>query len=92
MNSFLKATASNLTLEDGYSYPEMLGTLWSMRKLRTANTTFLTVPVATEPNITANGADAIQLDPARSKLLWDALRRDQIAEYLALNSDAAVLR
>ncbi len=92
VNSFLKATASNLTLEEGYSYPEMLGTLWSMRKLRTATTTFLTVPVADEPNITVAGADAIQLDPTKDALLWDALRRDRIADYLALNSDAEVLQ
>ncbi len=92
VNRFLKATASNLTLENGYSYPEMLGTLWSMRNLRTANTTFLTVPVADEPNITVNGADAILLDRAKDSLLWDALRRDRIADYLVLNSDAEVLR
>ncbi len=92
VNTFLKATASNLTLEKGYSYPEMLGTLWSMRKLRTTNTTFLTVPVADQPHIKVNGADAIQLDPAKDSLLWDALRRDRIADYLALNSDAAVLQ
>lgn len=92
VNRFLKATASNLTLEKGYSYPEMLGTLWSMRNLRTANTTFLTVPVADQPNIKVDGADAIQLDPAKDGPLWDALRRDRIADYLALNSDVEVLR
>lgn len=92
VNRFLKATASNLTLEKGYSYPEMLGTLWSMRNLRSANTTFLTVPVADQPNIIVKGADAIQLDRAKDSLLWDALRRDRIADYLALNSDAAVLQ
>lgn len=92
VNRFLKTTASNLTLEKGYSYPSMLGTLWSMRNLRTANTTFLTVPVADQPNITVDGADAIQLDPAKDGLLWDALRRDRIADYLALNQDVEVLR
>lgn len=92
VNTFLKATASNLTLEKGYSYPEMLGTLWSMRNLRTANTTFLTVPVADQPNVTVDGTDAIQLDPAKDRLLWDALRRDKLAEYLALNPDVEVLR
>lgn len=92
VNAFLKATASNLTLEDGFSYPSMLGTLWSMRNLRTANTTFLTVPVAARPNFRFAGTDAIRLDPAKDALLWDALRRDELAEYLALTSDVAVLR
>jgi LCP family protein required for cell wall assembly len=92
VNAFLKATASNLTLEQGYGYPSMLGTLWSMRNLRSANTTFLTVPVADQPNITVDGLDAIQLDPAKDSLLWDALRRDKIADYLALNQDVEVLR
>lgn len=92
VNGFLKATASNLTLEQGFSYPEMLGTLWSMRKMRSANTTFLTVPVADEPNVVLDGVDGIRLDPAKDSLLWDALRRDKIAEYLALNSDVDVLR
>lgn len=92
VNSMLRSTASNLALEKGYGYPSMLGTLWSMRRLRTTNTTFLTVPVADQPFVGSGVNAGIRLDPAKDALLWDALRRDRIADYLLLNSDAAVLR
>ncbi|MCZ4500561.1 MAG: transcriptional regulator [Marmoricola sp.] len=89
LNRLLHATASNLTLEKGFSYPSMAGMLWSMRGLRTSNTTFLTMPVADSPY----GTDgSVLLDHAKDAPLWDALRRDRIADYLALDQDATVLR
>lgn len=91
VQKMLRSTASNLTLEDGYSYPSMFGTLFSMRRLRSSNTTFLTVPTATKANVLVNGVAAIRLDPVKDAALWDALRRDQLAEYLATNEDAVVL-
>jgi LCP family protein required for cell wall assembly len=91
VNKLLRATAGHLALEKGFSYPEMLGLLWSMRHLRTSNTTFLTVPVAAKPFATANGTDYVLLDEQRDAELWAALREDRLAEYLALHSDAAVL-
>jgi len=92
LNKVLRSSAEHLTLEKGFSYPGMLGQLWSMRKLRTTNTTFLTVPVAAKPNAKVAGADVIRLDPTKDEVLWDALRKDRVAEYLAFNSDAAVLQ
>jgi hypothetical protein len=91
VNKVLRSGAGHLTLEDGFGYPGMLGQIWSMRKLRTTNTTFLTVPVAVKPNGKVDGNDVINLDPAKDQALWDALRQDRIADYLALNSDADVL-
>ena len=83
--------ASSTTLENGYSYPSMFGTLWSLRHLRTANTTFLTVPVAANPLATQAGNDYVLLDDRADALLWTALRQDRLAEYLTLHDDAAVL-
>jgi LCP family protein required for cell wall assembly len=91
LNKILRSGARNLTLEHGFSYPGMIGQLWSMRKLRTTNTTFLTVPVAAKPNTKADGEDVVQLDRAKDQVLWDALRKDRLADYLAFNSDADVL-
>jgi len=91
LNKILRSGAGHLTLEDGFSYPGMLGQLWSMRKLRTTNTTFLTVPVAAKPNSHVGTDDVILLDPAKDQELWTALRQDRIADYLALSSDADVL-
>jgi LCP family protein required for cell wall assembly len=91
LNRILRATAGHLTLEKGFSYPGMLGQVFSMRKLRTSNTTFLTVPVAVEPGAPVGKDGVIELDPAKDQLLWDALRKDRIADYLALNPDADVL-
>jgi LCP family protein required for cell wall assembly len=91
VNKVLRSTAGHLTLEDGFGYPGMIGQLWSMRKLRTSNTTFLTVPVAARPNGRVGGQDVINLDPAKDQELWTALRQDRIADYLALSADADVL-
>ena len=91
VNRMLRSTASHLALEDDFSYPGMLGTLWSMRHLRTGNTTFLTVPVTAEPLASQGQTDYVILDPAAGAELWGALRQDRLAEYLALNTDADVL-
>jgi LCP family protein required for cell wall assembly len=91
MSRVLRAGARHLALEKGFSYPSMLGTLWSMRHLRTSDTTFLTVPVAAKPLPTRNGSDYVLLDEQADRQLWTALRRDRLAEYVALHSDAAVL-
>lgn len=88
VQKMLRATAINLTLEKGFSYPSMLLTLFSMRHLRTTNTTFLTVPTAVEQN----SPNAILLDPTKDAALWDALRKDRLDAYLTTNKDAVVLR
>jgi LCP family protein required for cell wall assembly len=91
VNRMLRATAGHLAVEDGFSYPRMFGLLWSMRRVRTGNTTFLTVPVAAKPLATQDGADYVVLDEQRDEELWAALREDRIGPYLALNTDAEVL-
>jgi LCP family protein required for cell wall assembly len=91
MSRMLRAGARHLALEKGFSYPSMLGTLWSMRHLRTSDTTFLTVPVAAKPLATQHGSDYVLLDEQADRQLWTALREDRLAEYLALHGDAAVL-
>jgi len=91
VNKMLRATAGHLALEHGFSFPSMLGLVWSMRHLRTSNTTFLTAPVAAKPLATQGGADYVLLDEQRDEELWSALREDRLADYLALHSDAAVL-
>jgi anionic cell wall polymer biosynthesis LytR-Cps2A-Psr (LCP) family protein len=91
VNRMLRATAGHLALEKGFSYRSMLGTLWSMRHLRTSSTTFLTVPVAAKPLATQDGTDYVLLDEQADQELWTALREDRLAEYLALHTGASVL-
>ena len=69
----------------------MLGTLWSMRHLSPANTTFLTVPVAAQPLAGRKGNDDVLLDEKRDAVLWTALREDRLGEYLQLHADARLL-
>lgn len=85
VSKLLRASAGHTTLEDGYSYPSMFGTLWSMRRMRTTNTTFLTVPAAENPIVTVDGVDYVRLDETKDAELWDALRTDTVAEYLQLS-------
>jgi LCP family protein required for cell wall assembly len=89
VNGLLRATTSHLAVEDNFSYPSMLGMLWSMRHLRTTNTTFLTVPVAADPLVSVRGVDYVQLDAQRDAVLWTALRADQLAEYVSLTGPAS---
>ncbi|MCW2856451.1 MAG: msrR [Marmoricola sp.] len=92
INKILRATASHLTLEKGYGYPSMFWTLWSMRHLRSTNTTFLTIPVAANPTVSVNGINEVLLDPTKDAVLWTALRQDRLTDYLALNgADVSVL-
>lgn len=85
INKLLRYGASNTTLEDGFGYPGILGTLWSLRHLRATTTTFLTAPV-TEPALTTvDGVEFVRLDDQKGSELWDAVRRDQLAEYLQLS-------
>lgn len=85
VNKLLRAGASGTTLEKGFGFPSMLGSLWGMRHLRTSNTTFLTVPTADDPIATVDGVDYVRLDKQKSADLWDAVRADQIAQYLQLS-------
>lgn len=91
VNKVLKATAGRLTLEHDYGYLKMFGTVWSMRHLRSSNTTFLTIPVAANPLVTVGGVDAVRLDPAKDEVFWTALRQDRLADYLSLHSGAATV-
>ncbi|MBO9521939.1 MAG: LCP family protein [Nocardioidaceae bacterium] len=85
VNRLLRAGAAHTTLEDGFGFPSMLGTLWGMRGLRTSNTTFLTVPAARKPILTVDGVDYVRLDEQKDADLWAAVRADRIAEYLQLS-------
>ena len=85
VNKLLRAGAGHSTLEDGFGYPSILGTLFSFRHLRTANTTFLTVPVADRPYVTRDGVDYVRLDEAENARLWEAVRTDSVAQYLQLS-------
>jgi LCP family protein required for cell wall assembly len=85
VNRLLRAGANHTTLENGFGFPSMFGTLWGMRGLRTSNTTFLTVPAAKRPIVTVDGVDYVRLDERKSADLWAAVRADRIAEYLQLS-------
>ncbi len=92
LNRMLRATVSHLGLEHDFSYPSMFGTMWTMRHLRSTNTIFLTAPVAKRPLASQDGTDYVILDKEADAQLWDAVRTDTVAEYLALHADAEVLR
>jgi len=92
INRMLRATVGHLALEKDFSYPSMFGTMWSMRHLRSTNTIFFTVPVAKRPLASQDGTDYVILDEQADAELWDAVRTDRIADYLALHTDAEVLR
>jgi LCP family protein required for cell wall assembly len=88
LSKLLRDTASHLTLEDGFGYPSIFSTLFSMRGLRSTSTTFLTAPASAKPF--SKGVDSVVLDPQGNQDLWAAVRADKVQTYLTLNQDVVV--
>jgi LCP family protein required for cell wall assembly len=85
LTSLLHATSSNLTLEDGFGYLSILGTLYAMSDLRSSTTTFLTAPLALPQPPSQPGT--ITLDATKNQDLWLAMQEDRMQDYLALHTD-----
>ncbi len=79
----LNAVTSNLTVDDEFSAGEMRSLALSTRNLRGGGVTFLTAPVR---GVGREGkASVVYLDTARCRTLWQAVRSDGLAGWLARN-------
>ncbi len=82
MNSFLRATADAVTVDDTMSIADMVA---DMRHLRSENLTFITSPTEGTGQI---GAESVVLaDTARAKSFYDAVRRDAVPEILSIGKE-----
>ncbi|GAB7045464.1 LCP family protein [Catenuloplanes indicus JCM 9534] len=79
LNSFLRATADAVTVDETLSIADMAV---DMRHLRSENLTFITSPTTGTGQI---GAESVVLaDTEKAKSFYDAVRRDAVPEILSI--------
>lgn len=81
LNAIAKDTFDHLAVDEGWGLLDMAGTAWSQREVTPRTTTFLTVPTARDKK------RRLVIDEARAAELWEAVRVDRVAEYVALNRE-----
>ncbi|MGY4894060.1 LCP family protein [Micromonospora aurantiaca (nom. illeg.)] len=80
LNSFVRATSDSVAVDKSLSLVDLA---MEMRGLRGDNLTFFTCPVKGTGRV---GSESVVFpDPARSKTLFDAVRRDSVPEILAIS-------
>ncbi len=84
----LNTLTRNLSVDRGWSLGDMRSLVISLRNLRSADIQYLTVPIA---GTGMEGAqDVVHLDSLGDQDLWDAVRADLVADWLASNPDNGV--
>ncbi|MGC4894571.1 LCP family protein [Micromonospora sp. DT31] len=79
LNSFVRATSDSVAVDKSLSLVDLA---MEMRGLRSGNLTFFTCPVKGTGRV---GSESVVFpDPARSKTLFDAVRRDSVPDILAI--------
>nr|WP_258545169.1 LCP family protein [Micromonospora provocatoris] len=80
LNSFVRATSDSVAVDKSLSLVDLA---MEMRGLRGGNLTFFTCPVKGTGRV---GSESVVFpDPARSKTLFDAVRRDSVPDILAIS-------
>lgn len=91
LTSFLRTAASAVAVDAGFTIDEMRNLALSMREVRPGNLTFMTVPV-TGTGESPDGQSIVNLDrPAFDELMEIIAADDDVAGYIAENSDLTVL-
>ncbi|WP_205752586.1 LCP family protein [Cryptosporangium phraense] len=81
LDRFLSTVADALTIDENVSLRELAV---SLKGLRPANVQYTTVPYTSASLRTSAGA-AVQLDTAKSKALFAAIRNDTVGDWIAAN-------
>ncbi|MFI7211913.1 LCP family protein [Micromonospora maritima] len=80
LNSFVRAMSSSVAVDKSLSLVDLA---MEMRGLRSGNLTFFTCPVKGTGRV---GSESVVFpDPARSKTLFEAVRRDSVPDILAVS-------
>lgn len=86
LTRLLDAATRSVTVDETMSGNDLRGLAFSLRGLRTDDVSFLTVPVDTTAS--RGGQSVVLLDDGQAAKLYDAVRRDKVAQYLADSGDA----
>lgn len=76
----LDAVTANLAVDEGWTPAQMRNLAWSLRGVRASDVTFTTVPV--KGLGTEQGQSVVYLDRASGGELWQALRDDELSEWI----------
>jgi LCP family protein required for cell wall assembly len=79
----LTSLSRNVATDDAFSIEDMRDLGWSMRSVRSSDVTFMTVPVAGTGWSPDHKQSIVKLAPEADQPLFEALRKDTMADYLA---------
>jgi LCP family protein required for cell wall assembly len=82
LNAFLQTATRTLTVDEEF---DLTGVAWQFRHLRSDNLTFMTSPHAGTGNI--GGQSVVLSDDEAAAGLYDAIRADQMAQWVTDNPD-----
>ena len=82
LTTFLETVASSVAVDDGFTIGEMRSLALSGRSLRPGDISFLTIPHA-GTGWSDNGQSIVVWDEENSRPLFDAVKNDGLADYLA---------
>jgi LCP family protein required for cell wall assembly len=78
----LKMLSKSVATDDGLTIDDMRDLGWSMKSVRAKDVTFMTVPVAGTGR-SSDGQSIVKLDLPQDKPLFEAIKKDKMADYLA---------
>ncbi len=81
---FLDTVSLHLGVDEGWSTPEMIGLVFSMRDFRSARISYLTMPVAGGDRLGAGSEDRV-LPQEGSPALWRAVGEDRLGTWVEQN-------
>src|SRR5262249_22052083 len=81
LNAFLKAVTKALTVDKDFSLVDMA---WQFRSLRSEQLVFLVSPHLESQTI--GGESVVPPDKAKASALYEAVKNDRMAEWMAQNS------
>jgi LCP family protein required for cell wall assembly len=86
LNAFLEASTKAVSVDESLTVGRLRSLALQFRQVRSGDIAFMTVPVAGTGN--EGGQSVVYLDPAKSRRLYRALRKDKVEEYLTGTGDA----
>ncbi len=86
----VRQLAASVQTDDGLGETQLVQLALSHRSLRADDVTFLQAPLADPATGDENGQSVVHLDDAAGAQLWEAVRTDEVAGWLAANPGAGL--
>lgn len=90
LTAVVRELASSVRTDDALGEPQLLALALAHRDLRADDVAFLQAPLATPATGYEGSQSVVYLDAAAGAQLWQALRSDDVAAWVAAHPDAAL--